>query len=298
MIVTPTGLALGATVHDLDLSQLLTAQIRDRIIDALGNHGVLEFPNQDLTARQLRDFSAHFGELEVNVANAYQEEGLPEVMTLSNIRKDGKPIGLADAGQDWHTDMSYSRMIAFANILYGIEIPMRDGVALGATEFSNMHAAYEQLPQAMKERLEGMTITHDFNKFWEMMRRDKGSSRPPLTPAQRAAKPPVSHPVFMTHPITGRKVLYANPGYAMRIDQLPTAQSDAVLAKLFEHQLKPEFRYRFQWRPRSVLMWDNMGTIHNAVADYGPHEHRLIKRCQVAASRFFPAPGIVGSGAQ
>jgi taurine dioxygenase len=288
MIVTPTGQTLGASVRDVDLSAPLSEQTRDRIISALGEHGVLEFPRQDLTARQLRDFSAHFGELEVNVANAYQEDGLPEVMTLSNICKDGKPIGLADAGQGWHTDMSYSRMIAFANILYGIEIPVRDGEPLGATEFCNMHAAFEALPPALKERLEGMTITHDFNKFWEMMRREKGSNRPPLTAAQRAAKPPVSHPVFLTHPITGRRVLYANPGYAIRIDQLPQAESDALLEQLFEHQLQPEFRYRFRWQPRSVLMWDNMGTIHNAVADYRPDEHRLIKRCQVAATRFFP----------
>ena len=288
MNVTATGQALGATVRGLDLSLPLSAEARDQVIEALGAHGVLHFPEQDLSARQLRDFSANFGELEVNVANAYQEDGLPEVMTLSNIQKDGKPIGLADAGQDWHTDMSYSRMIAFANILYGIRIPMRDGVPLGATEFSNMHAAYDLLPQPLKDRLAGMTITHDFNKFWEMMRRERGSTRPPLTEAQRKAKPPVSQPVFLTHPITGRKVLYANPGYSIRVDQLSEQESDAVLAQLFAHQLQPRFRYRFEWQPRTVLMWDNMGTIHNAVADYRPDEPRLIKRCQVAATRFFP----------
>lgn len=289
MNFTATGQALGATVRGLDLSRALSSEERDQVIAALGTYGVLQFPDQDLSALQLRDFSANFGELEINVANAYQEDALPEVMTLSNIRKDGKPIGLSDAGQDWHTDMSYSRMIAFANILYGIEIPMRDGVPLGATEFSNMHAAYDQLPQALKDRLDGMTITHDFNKFWEMMRRQRGSSRPALTEAQRKAKPPVSHPVFMTHPITGTKVLYANPGYSIRIDQLSLQESDEVLARLYEHQLQLRFRYRFDWQPRSVLMWDNMGTIHNAVADYRPDEPRLIKRCQVAATRFFPA---------
>jgi taurine dioxygenase len=295
MIVTPSGRVLGATVRGLDLGQPLKPQDLEQTIEALGNHGVLDFPDQDLSARALRDFSANFGELEVNVANAYQEDGLPEVMTLSNILRDGKPIGLADAGQEWHTDMSYSRMIAFANILYGIEIPVRDGVALGATEFSSMHAAYDDLPGELKEKLEGMTIKHDFNKFWEMMRREKGSTRPPLTPAQREAKPPVSHPVFMTHPITGRKVLYANPGYSVRINELPEAESDAMLARLFQHQLEPRFRYRFEWKPRTVLMWDNMGTIHNAVADYRPDEPRLIKRCQVAATRFFPAAATAAS---
>lgn len=289
MKVTPTQQTLGARIDGIDLAQPLGEADRDEIIRHLGAYGVLQFPDQTLSSLQLRDFSANFGALEINVANAYQEPGLPEVMTLSNIVVDGKPIGLADAGQDWHTDMSYSRMIAFTNILYGIEIPVRDGVPLGSTEFSNMHAAYDGLPEELKTRLAGMTVTHDFNKFWEMMRREKGSTRPPLTEAQRAAKPPVSHPIFLTHPITGRKVLYCNPGYAVRINELPEAESAEMLALLFRHQLRPEYIYQFRWSPRTLLMWDNMGTIHNAVADYEPSERRLIKRCQVAATRFFEA---------
>src|SRR5205814_7704782 len=111
-------------------------------------------------------FAARFGELEINVASgAYQEPGHPEVMILSNIVENGRPIGLADAGQGWHTDMSYSRHIAFANVLYGIRIPRRDGVALGATEFANTHAAYADLPAEVKRTLEGKTVLHDFNKF-------------------------------------------------------------------------------------------------------------------------------------
>jgi taurine dioxygenase len=286
--VTPSGETLGATIDGIDLARPLAPAAFDTVVDALGRYGVVRFPAQRLTARELRDFAARFGELEINVANAYQEPGLPEVMILSNIVRDGKPIGLADAGQDWHTDMSYSRTIAFANVLYGIEIPRRDGRPLGATEFCNMHAAYDGLPADLKRRLEGKTVLHDFNKFWEMMRREKGSKRPPLTEAQRKAKPPVSHPVFLTHPITGRKVLYANPGYAMRINELPQSESDEVLAFLFAHQVKPEYRYAFRWTAGDVLMWEDIGTIHNAVADYGPDEHRLIKRCQVMATRFLP----------
>ena len=282
----PSGQALGATIEGLDLARPLGQQEFDTVVHALGESGVIRFPRQQLTGRQLADFSARFGELEINVANSYQEPGIPQVMILSNIVENGKPIGLADAGQGWHTDMSYSRTIAFANVLYGIKIPRRNGKVLGATEFSNMHAAYEGLPGDLKRRLAGMTVLHDFNKFWEMMRREKGSRRPPLTEAQRKAKPPVSHPVFLTHPLTGRKVLYANPGYSVRVNELPERESDEVLAFLFEHQLKPEYRYAFHWQPGDVLMWEDIGTIHNAVADYGPHEPRLIKRCQVMATQF------------
>jgi taurine dioxygenase len=284
--VSGSGKTLGATIEGLDLAKPLSGEDFDAVVHALGDYGVIRFPRQELTARQLTDFSARFGKLEINVANTYQEPGLPEVMILSNMLENGKPIGLADAGQDWHTDMSYSRTIAFANVLYGIKIPQRDGKPLGATEFCNMHAAYAGLPAELKERLEGKTVLHDFNKFWEMMRREKGSKRPPLTEAQRKAKPPVSHPVFLTHPITGRKVLYANPGYSMRINELPEKDSDAVLAYLFRHQTRPEYRYKFDWQAGDVLMWEDIGTIHNAVADYGPDEHRLIKRCQVMASTF------------
>ncbi|HMG60624.1 MAG TPA: TauD/TfdA family dioxygenase, partial [Burkholderiales bacterium] len=90
-----------------------------------------------------------------------------------------------------------------------------------------------------------------------------------------------------THPLTRRKVLYANPGYSMRINELPEKESDEVLEFLFEHQLKPEYRYAFHWQEGDVLMWEDIGTIHNAVADYGPDEHRLVKRCQVMATMFY-----------
>jgi len=286
--IIPSGQVLGATVEGLNLSRPLADDALERVTRALGEHGVLHFPRQRLDAKTLRDFSARFGELEINVANAFQEPGIPEVMILSNIVENGRPIGLADAGQDWHTDMSYSRTIAFANVLHALKVPRRDGRALGATEFSSMHAAYEALPDALRQRLEGMTVLHDFNKFWEMMRREKGSTRPPLSEAQRRAKPPVSHPLFLTHPLTGRRVLYANPGYAMRINELPQAESDAALAFLFEHQLKPEFRYRFDWQEGDVLMWEDIGTIHRAIADYGADEPRLMKRCQVMATRHVP----------
>jgi taurine dioxygenase len=286
--VTSSGETLGATVEGLDLARPFSDDELDSVVRVLGERGVVRFPGQKLTGRQLADFSARFGELEINVANAYQEPGIPEVMILSNIVENGKAIGLADAGQDWHTDMSYSRIVAFANVLYGIKIPKRGGKPLGATEFSNMHAAYDGLPGEMKRDLEGMTVLHEFNKFWEMMRREKGSKRPPLTEAQKKTKPPVSHPIFLTHPITGRRVLYANPGYAVRINELPEKESEQTLEFLFEHQLKPEYRYAFHWQESDVLMWEDIGTIHNAVADYGPHEHRLIKRCQVMATTFQP----------
>ncbi len=289
--IRPTSQTLGAQIIGLDLSKTLSLDCIEAVMMALGTYGVLSFPKQTLGARELAAFSARFGELEINVANNYQEPGIPEVMILSNMIEDGKALGIADAGQDWHTDMSYSQMIAFTNVLYGIKIPYRDGVSLGNTVFCNMHQAYEELPQALKEKIKDATATHDFSKFWDKMRMEKASARPPLTPAQKLAKPPVSHPMTLLHPITKKRVLYANPGYTMYIDGMDAKESEELLAQLFEHQLQEHLQYKHQWAEGDVLMWDNLGTIHNAVADYLPHEHRYIKRCQVMATRFFNADG-------
>ena len=287
MKLTPAGQTLGATVEGLDLANGLSNTELETVMQALGQYGVLRFPRQTLTAAQLKAFSAQLGDLEINVASAFQEPGLPEVMVLSNMVENGKPVGLSDAGQDWHTDMSYSRQIAFANVLHAIRIPRRDGRPLGSTSFCNMHAAYDDLTDDLKTKLDGKTVLHDFAKFWDRMRLRDGSQRKPLTEAQRGAKPPVSHPIFLTHPLTGRKVLYANPGYSMRINELPAAESDELLEFLFAHQTQPKYQYTFEWAENDVLLWEDFGTIHNAVADYAPDEPRLIKRCQVMATRFF-----------
>lgn len=289
--IVPTGEVLGATVEGADLSQPLSDADFGRVLRALGDHGVLRFPEQSLTPAAQKTFAARFGSLEVNVAGMFQDAEHPEIMFLSNIVENGKPIGLADAGQDWHTDMSYSAVIALANVLHAIKVPRDEsGEPLGATRFAGMHAAYDDLPREFKQRLAGATAVHDFNKFWEMMRREKGSKRPPLTEEQRRKKPPVSHPVFLTHPITGRKVLYADPGYTMRIEGMAEEESEEILSFLFAHQLKPQYLYEHRWSDGDLMMWDNIGTLHTAIADYGPHQPRLMQRCQVMADRVFAHP--------
>jgi taurine dioxygenase len=211
-------------------------------------------------------------------------------MILSNMRDAaGKPVGLADAGQGWHTDMSYSAEIALANVLHAKEVPVRDGKPLGDTQFRNMHAAYDDLPAEVVQRLEGRVAIHDFEKFWEVMRLRPGSIRNPLTAEQRAKKPPLPHPIFMTHPITRRRVLYCNPGYAVRIEGLEAAESDAMLEFLFRHQAQEKYLYSHAWTPGDVLMWDNIGTVHNAMANYAEDTPRFILRAQVMASRDYAA---------
>ncbi len=276
--IQPTGATLGATVTGIDLTQPMRDADFATILRALGAHGVLRFPDQLLPAAALRDFSARFGGIQTSLTGKFSDPEVPEVGILSNIVENGEPIGLADAGQDWHTDMSYRDVMGFVNVLNAHKVPRRDGRVLGSTVFANMHAAYDALDPALKQRLATATATHDFNKFWDKMRERPGSTRPPLTPEQRAKRPPSVHPVFMTHPITGRKVLYCNPGYAIRINELDQAESDRVLEALFEHQLQPRFLHTHVWTEGDLLIWDNIGTLHNAMPDYGPNEHRLMKR--------------------
>jgi len=290
MNIIPISETLGARIEGLDLSLPLNDRQTNAILLALGRFGVLEFPKQNITTAQLKTFSQGFGELYISPGGRAQAPGFPEVMILSNMVVDGQPIGLKDAGQSWHTDMSYAPVIALANILYGTTIPHRDGQPLGATQFRNMHAVYEDLSVELQSILADKTITHDFNKFWDMMRAKPGSTRPPLSEKERNARPPVSHPACLTHPLTGKKVLYANPGYAILIDGLPKEQSDEILEELFARQLDDKYLYTHHWSQDSVLMWDNIGTTHNAVADYAPHEHRYMQRCQVMADRLF-GPG-------
>jgi taurine dioxygenase len=276
---------LGARVEGIDLAQPLPDGDFKALLRALGEYGVLCFPKQRLETAEFVRFGRVFGDLEVNVANQYHEPDFPEVMVLSNETKDGKPVGLGDAGQGWHTDMSYSRDIALANVLYAIKVPVRGGKPLGDTQFRNMHAAYEDLSAGLKARLKGRTATHDFAKFWDMMRARPGSTRAPLTPEQRAKRPPVSQPIFRTHPITGRTILYCNPGYAIRIDGMADDESAELLDLLFKHQEQDKYFHAHHWAEGDVLMWDNIGTVHNAIPDYGPDEPRYMRRVQVMATK-------------
>src|ERR1700758_1732953 len=194
--IEPSGAILGATVNGFDVKRI-TDQEFSQVLVALGTYGVLRFPDQRIDMGDLRSFSERFGDIQgPSSAPEIAKDNYAHVGTLSNLKQDGKYVGLPDAGQDWHTDMSYRDVMGFVNVLYGIRIPRRNGVPLGGTEFSNMRAACEALPADISSRLADATATHDFEKFWEHMRRDRASTRPPMSEEQRRRRPPVVHPLF------------------------------------------------------------------------------------------------------
>ncbi len=284
LTIEPGKAILGAKMTGVDLAQPLADADHARVLRALGQYGVLCFPNQLIDAAALKQFSSRFGELQVLSRNC--EPGMPEVSILSNVVENGRYIGTPDAGQDWHTDMTYNRTPGFVNVLVAHKVPMRNGEPLGGTEFTNTQAAYDDLPVDIKTRLADATALHDWNNFHELMRAN-GSKRPPLSAEERRQRPPVSHPVFFTHPISGRKVLYVNPGFAVRINELEPGESRDMLDYLFAHVLKPKYRHTHHWTVGDVLIWDHLGTWHCALADYQPDELRLMKRCQVLADKVF-----------
>jgi taurine dioxygenase len=282
MKIEKNNAPLGAVVRDIDLSKKLTGEEVRTIEQALAEHGVLCFPDQELSDADHVAFTSQLGPLEVNVASSGMTGDTPEVMVLSNIVRDGKPIGLADAGQGWHTDMSYSQIPGHATALHALEIPYENGKPLGNTEFANMYMACETLPADVRKTIQNRFAIRDFAKFWNYMIEQKGSTRPPLTTEQRRKKPPVLHPMIIRHPISGRETLYADPAYTVSIVGLPRDESDSILQFIFEHQIKEEFVYRHQWAKHDFLIWDNLASIHQATGGYRSDQPRLMHRTQVA----------------
>lgn len=281
VVTTPGGGTCGARVAGLDLSVPLDDAAFAEVEALFHRHQVVAFSDQRLDEAALIGFARRFGPLEHNVASSFHHPQFSELTVLSNLVRDGKPYGSPDAGQGWHTDMSYNAVPARASILYAMMVPMKGGEPLGDTLFSDMCAAYDALPDVWKARLEGLRAEHDFAKFYTYMIETKGSPRPPLTEAQRRQKPPVIHPIVLRHPWTGRKCQYADPGYTVRVLGVPAAESEAILSFLFAHQTAERFHYRHKWRVGDLLIWDNCATIHMATGGYDASTPRLMHRAQV-----------------
>ena len=276
---------LGAEVTGIDVGQPMSDATFKRIEDVFHENCVIVFRNQRLTAEGHTAFSRRFGDLLVHVLRQYNDPQIPEVLVLSNIFENGKPIGMQDAGQYWHTDLSYTAEPSRCSLLYAVEVPFENGVALGDTLFVNTAAAYDALSDDMKARLAGLKATHSYTARYERM--EKGGKRVKLEDDQKKAVPEVVHPVVRTHPFTGRKCLYVNEGFTVRIVGMPKEESDALLAQLYKHVTDERFMYRHRWQLGDMLMWDNCSTQHNAIANYGAHQRRHMRRTTVRGSAVF-----------
>lgn len=282
--IMPTGAALGAEVSRVDLARDLAPVTFLRIEEAFNRHGVIFFRDQRITVEQLVAFARRFGEVEINVNTQACLPGHPEVLLVSNIRENGRYIGLADAGTTWHTDMSAYACPPRCSILHAVEVPRAaDGSILGDTIFASAAAAYDALAPDVKKRLAGKRAIHSYLAKMNARKAAVGLTRE-ITREHLDQTPPVAHPVFRTHPVTGRKCIYVTEGECTGIEGMPDAEALPLIAQLHRHLIDPRFQYRHTWRVGDVLMWDNCTCQHLAVRDYGESQRRLMHRVTVNGS--------------
>lgn len=282
--IAPTGAALGAEIRGVDLAQALDAATFGRIEQAFNRHGVIFFRDQRITVAQQIAFARRFGEVEINVNTQACLPDHPEVLLVTNIRENGRYIGLADAGTTWHTDMSAYACPPRCSMLYALEVPRAaDGTVLGDTIFASAAAAYDALAPELKSKLAGKRSTHSYHAKMEARKLAVGLTRD-VTPEHLEKTPPVAHPVFRTHPVTGRKCIYVTEGECTGIDGMAKAEALPLVSQLHRHLIDPRFQYRHRWRVGDVLMWDNCTCQHLAVRDYREDQRRLMHRVTVNGS--------------
>ena len=273
--VEPFDAPLGAAIVGLDLTRPLSELDFARIHRAHLLYHVLVFRHQHITPAQQVQFSRRFGPLQIHVLRQFQLAQAPEVLVISNIKENGVPLGLGDAGHFWHSDLSYKETPSLGSLLHAIELPAEGGDTL----FANMHAAYDGLSAELKRKLDGLTAEHTYlARYAELQKRSPW--RPNLSPEQIAQVKPVVHPVVRTHPETGRKALFVSEHFTTKIVGLPDDESRALLDELFAHSVRPEYVYRHQWREHDLVFWDNRSLLHLA-AGTPDHLRRVMYRTTI-----------------
>jgi taurine dioxygenase len=247
--VTPLTPRIGAEIGGVDLRETLTEGQVARLKQALADYMVLFFRDQPIDHESHKRFGRAFGELAFHSA-VPGIEGHPEIVAI-HADAESKYV----AGEDWHSDLTCDAEPPLGSILYLHTVPETGGDTL----FSSMYAAYDALSPRMKTYLEGLTAIHDADHVYR-----------PLFPDVDRRYPCSVHPVIRTHPVTGRKLIFVNSSYVIRIPELPVDESAAVLAFLYDHVKNPNFHVRFRWTPHAIAFWDNRCTQHLAVWDYFP----------------------------
>ena len=277
---------VGAEITGVDLSQPLDDDSFAAIRKAYAEHSVIVFRDQQLTPAQQIAFSRRFGELEIHVLKQFLLPGYPEILVVSNIVEDGKPIGLADAGRVavWHTDLSYMKAPSAGSALYALEVPRNAaGEIVGDTLFASTFLAYDALSPAMKQRLTGLKATHHMTKGYDR-EADAPATRVRYDDSQRSQIPDQAHPIIRTHPVTGRKCIYINKLCVTGIVGMPESESDPLLEEIYAHCTQPQFIYQHKWRVGDLLMWDNCPLQHLAVPDYALPQRRRMHRTTIRGS--------------
>jgi taurine dioxygenase len=268
--IVPLSDALGAEIRGLDLNSEIDDATFAKVEQAWHDHLVLLFRDQTLSEDDQVRFARRFGALQTRPRPAsMRAEGgevrHPEIMLVSNIRKDGKLIGsLPDGEMQFHSDMCYIEKPAKGTFLYAIEIPSQGGDTL----FLNTYKAYESLSADIKARIDGAKALNVFLY---------GSTSREGNKPDFSIHPNHVHPMVRTHPDTRRKALFINRLMTWSIEGMDEAESTTLLDHLFDHMEQPGFIYEHKWRVGDLLLWDNRCTLH-ARTDFSDQERRLLRR--------------------
>ena len=270
--IRPFDAALGAEVVGLDLRKPLAEDAFERVHSAHLRYHVLVFRDQHITPAEQVTFSARFGPLQRHVLHQFALPQHPDILIVSNITENGKPIGLGDAGHFWHSDLSYKDKPSLGSLLHAQELPTVGGDTL----FANQHLAWDTLPVHLRDAVEGRAAEHTYlAKYAELQQRSPW--RPNLSAEQIAQVKPVTHPIVRTHPETGRRALFVSEHFTTRVIGLPEDESRALLAELFAHSTRPEFIYRHQWRESDMVFWDNRSVMHLAAGTPDDQRRKLYR---------------------
>lgn len=268
--VRPLGAVLGAEITGIDASKGLDADQARLVRATLDRWGVVVLRDQALAPAEQVAFSATLGTLRVSFMSDLGVPGTPELMVVSNIVEDGKPIGLVDAGALWHTDGSYLPRPDMYTVLHALQIPVKDGLALGNTRFLSTSHAYDTLPAGLRRQLDDARAVHSWSHHIEVKKQNNFKA-----PPKAGDKPDVEHPAVRVHPNTGRRCLFVTEGHTRGLAGMTDEQSREILMPVFEHLKRPEFIYHHHWRVGDLLLWDNCATQHLAITDYGDMPRRL-----------------------
>jgi taurine dioxygenase len=260
--VSPLTPTIGVEIAGIDLGRPLEAGTKQAIRALLLEWKVLFFRDQAITTEQHLAFARNFGDLEVHPFAPHKPD-YPEVLAITHD-KDNK-------GREnmWHSDVTWRSEPSLGSVLRALDVPGFGGDTL----FADMYAAYENLADDVKEKIEGKKALHDFAHFRVAMRK-RGLSEDVIA-AFNAKYPSVEHPIVRTHPETKRKALYVNAAFTQYIVGMERAVSDALLKYLYAQAAIPEYQCRFRWQKNSIAFWDNRASQHYAVSDYWPALRRM-----------------------
>lgn len=253
----PVGATCGAEVSGVDLADV-DAPTFDELERALLEYKVLFFRDQDISSEQHVAFAARFGELEehpfIKAKDGYD--------MIVEFAKDEEVKGVENV---WHSDVTWREIPSLGSVLRAVDIPSVGGDTL----FSDMEAAYKGLPDALRERIDALSATHDFiHTFGAALSEEERA-------VQREKYPTARHPVVRTHPVTGRRSLYVNAIFTTGIEGMSEDESDALLQELYAQADVPEYQCRFAWEKNSIAFWDNRSVQHYAASDYDPQPRRM-----------------------